>query len=101
MNYLWQPTCSSFAQMAANITVMPGLNPVDLSAVGRVAGDFGWVVEEAHDLPEVAAAWATRNTVAVLLSRDALGSGYGWLDTIELLNLALPGVRLIVCHGFS
>jgi len=86
--------------MAENIIVVPGSVPIDLPALRTVAGDFGWAVDVAHDLSEVAAAQAYGKTVAVLFCRDALGPEYGWLETILRLRLALPQVRLVACHAF-
>jgi len=63
--------------MAENIIVVPGSVPIDLPALRTVAGDFGWAVDVAHDLSEVAAAQAYGKTVAVLFCRDALGLAWG------------------------
>ncbi|MGA2715630.1 MAG: hypothetical protein ABSG41_21230 [Bryobacteraceae bacterium] len=55
----------------------------------------------ADDLSVVTATQTYENTAAVLFHPDALGPGYSWHDAIRLLRLALPGVRVIACHGFS
>lgn len=86
--------------MTENIIVVPGSARVDLTALRAVAGDFGWAVDVAHDLCELAAAQKNRKTVAVLFSRDAVGSGHSWIGTTMKLKLALPQVRLVACHAF-
>jgi hypothetical protein len=87
--------------MTGGITVLPGSARIDLSALRRVAADFGWAVDVAHNLSEAAAAQALRPTVAVLFSSDALGPGNSWIETIRLLRAALPKVRLVACHSFT
>ena len=86
--------------MTDTIIVMPGQASFDFGAVQSVGGEFGWTVGIADDLREVAAAHAYRRTSAVLFHRDAFGSN-SWLDAVRLLKSALPGVRPVVCHGFS
>jgi hypothetical protein len=87
--------------MSDNITVLPGSGHLDLEALSAVAGDFGWAVDTAADLYQVAALQERRDTVAVLFSRDALDPNCSWLETISLLRIALPSTRLVVCQGFS
>jgi len=87
--------------MTENIIVMPGSSRVDLPALQAIAREFGWKVDVAHDLGEVAVAQANRKTVAVLVHRDSLGRGHSWPDTIRLLRRALPEGRVVACHGFA
>jgi hypothetical protein len=79
--------------MAGNIIVMPGSARLDLQALQAVAGEFGWAVRVAKDLREAGSAQT------VLFYRDALGPGCSWLDAVRQLRLALPGARLVACHG--
>jgi hypothetical protein len=79
--------------MPENIILMPGSARVDLLALQTVAGEFGWAVRVADDLREAESAQT------VLFYRDALGPGCSWLDAVRQLRLALPGARLIACHG--
>jgi hypothetical protein len=76
--------------MSSNLVVMPGSKRANLPPLDAVARDFGWTVGA-----------LSGKTVAALISRDALGSGYSWGETLRQLRLALPHVRLITCHGFS
>lgn len=84
-----------------SIVIMPGSNRVELRALRSVAREFGWGVEVAADVGEVATARKRRRPVAVLAFSNALGPGYSWVETIRLLRLTLPNVRLVVCHAFS
>jgi hypothetical protein len=81
--------------MAENIIVMPGSARLDLQALQAVAGEFGWAVSVVGDLREAVSART------VLFYRDALGPGCSWLDAVRRLKRALPGVRLIACHGLA
>lgn len=81
--------------MAENIIVMPGSARLDLQALQAVAGEFGWAVKVVGDLRDAASART------VLFYRDALGPGCSWLDAVRRLKGALPGVRLIACHGLA
>jgi hypothetical protein len=94
-------TCFTMACMPDSITVVPGLGRIDLSVLSAVAGDFGWSVDVAKDLYQVASIQESRKTVAVLFSRDALAPNCSWRETISLLRLALPNTRLVPCRGFS
>jgi hypothetical protein len=76
--------------MDSNLVVMPGSKRVNRHLLDTVARDFGWTVGA-----------LSGKTVAALVSRDSLGSGYSWCETLRHLRLALPHVRLITCHGFS
>jgi hypothetical protein len=87
--------------MTDNIIVMPGSTRPDLLALQTVAGEFGWVVDIAHDLGEIAEAQADRKTVAAFFHRDFLGREYSWVEAIRRLRLTLPEVRVIACHGFA
>ncbi|MGA2716053.1 MAG: hypothetical protein ABSG41_23385 [Bryobacteraceae bacterium] len=86
--------------MTNNIVVMPGPACFDLVTLHSVAKEFGWAVDVADDLREVAAAQAHRRTIAVLFHRDALGS-CSWIDAVRLLRSALPEARPVACHGFA
>jgi hypothetical protein len=87
--------------MTDNIIVMPGSTRPDLQALKAVAGEFGWGVDIAHDLGEIAGAQADRKTVAAFVHRDFLGREYSWVEAIRRLKLTLPGIRVIACHGFA
>ena len=81
--------------------VMPGSDWFDLPVLQTVAGQFGWDVDVANDLPELAKASPCRKTVAILLHHDALGPGYSWHELIMLLTRTLPDVRVVACIGFQ
>jgi DNA-binding NtrC family response regulator len=83
--------------MASNLIVMPGTRRINFSVLQAVAGNFGWMVGSSSDTGEVTAS----EPVAALVSRDALAPGQTWAETLRQLRLALPGIRLITCHGFS
>jgi hypothetical protein len=91
----WHSTCLRHNIMAADIIVMPGFAQLDLQALQAVAGEFGWAVRVAEDLREAGSAQT------VLFHRDALGSGCSWLDAVRQLKQALPGARLVACHGLG
>ncbi len=83
------------------VVIVPGSNRVDLRALRSLAREFGWGIEVAADICEVAAAQKRWKPVALLFFSDSLGPGYSWVETIRLLRRTLPGVRLVACHGFS
>jgi len=83
------------------ITFLPGARRVNTGPLESVAREFGWVVDRATDLREIAALRKWRRPVALFVFRDALGPDYSWLEAIRLLRLTLPDVRLIACHEFS
>ncbi len=87
--------------MANDVVFMPGSKQIQLSALQAAAKDFGWVVNVSRDVCKIAAAQASRKTVAVLFCCDTLGRGYSWIETIRLFRRALPEARLLPCHGFS
>jgi len=92
--------------MTDKIIVMRGSACIDAEVLGAVAREFGWAVETAGDLREIAAAQASRATgrpaepAAVLFHRSAFGS-CSWLEAVRQLSLALPRVHPIACHGFA
>lgn len=87
--------------MTGNVLVVSGSGRVDLRMLDKVARDFGWAIETAHDISDAAVARANRNIVAVLFCRDALNAESSWLETIRRFRRALPAVRLIACSEFS
>jgi len=87
--------------MASNIIVVPGLGDLDLTSLNRVAVDFGWAVQVAHDLRQAVGMWAQPGTVAVFANHDAVGAGFSWLDIVRLLIRTMPDARVVVCHGFG
>jgi len=86
--------------MINNIVVMPGPACFDLVTLQSVAKEFGWAVEVAEDLREVAAAQANRRTIAVLFHREAFGY-CSWIDAVQRLKFALPEARAVAFHGFA
>jgi hypothetical protein len=87
--------------MPENITLMLGTARLDLPLLRAIAGEFGWVVNEARNLREASSPGLQGGTAAVLFHRDALGHDHSWLDAVRLIRTALPDVRLIACYGFS
>lgn len=83
-----------------NLIVMQGSTRFDLPVLEHVAGEFGWAVKVINALSDVAGQ-KEGTTAAVLFYRDACGPDCSWPDAIRLLSLALPGVRLVACHGFT
>jgi hypothetical protein len=97
----WTYACGCFRQMASNIIVVPGLGDLDLTTLNGVAGDFGWIVQVAHDLRQTVEMWAQPGTVAVFANHEAVGAGFSWLEIVRILRRTLPEGRLVVCHGFG
>ena len=87
--------------MASTIVVVPGLGDLDLTTLYGVAGDFGWIVQVAHDLRQTAELVAPLSTVALFATHDAVGAGFSWLEILGLLRRTLPDIRVVVCHGFG
>jgi hypothetical protein len=83
-----------------NLIVMQGSARFDLPVLERVAGEFGWAVKVIHTLSDVAPQ-REGTTAALLFYRDACGPDCSWHDAVRLLSLALPGIRLVACHGFT
>ena len=65
-----------------------------MSALRAVSAEFGWDVQTDPLADGVA-------PKALLLQRDAFGSGYSWLDVVHVCRSKMPEVRLILCHGLS
>jgi hypothetical protein len=84
-----------------NLVVMPGSARFDLQILESVSGEFGWPVKVLNGQPDVAEAQQHGASAGVLFYRDALGPGCSWLDAIRILRVALPGVHLVACHGFT
>jgi hypothetical protein len=83
------------------VVVMPGSMPVGLPMVRAIADDFGWKVEVALTLDEVARLRDDSKPLAVLCQEDSLGRSRPWVETIRAFKSAVSDVRLIACHGFS
>jgi hypothetical protein len=83
------------------LIVLPGLTEFHIPAVPAIASEFGWAVETATDLRHAVGIHADRGAAAVFFHREAFGQQCSWVDALSLLAAALPGARLIPCHGFS
>ncbi len=83
------------------LAVMPGLSGIFLPTLSAVAREFGWKVESVSDLSHAIDLSQTHGVAAIFFHRDAFGPQCSWTDALELLATALPGARLIPCHGFS
>jgi hypothetical protein len=87
--------------MIADIVALTGSEQLDLHTLRAGARQFGWEFEATNDLGEVIEWQSKRRTLALFFDLPALGPGYTWVDAVRRLRQALPGVRLIVCHGIS
>jgi DNA-binding NtrC family response regulator len=87
--------------MFDSIVVMPGLARIDLTVLEAAAKEFGCSVTVANSLNELAARQTAGKTLAVIFHRGALGAGCSWSQSLRILNRAIPGVRLIACHGYA
>jgi DNA-binding NtrC family response regulator len=87
--------------MADRIIVMPGSGQFDFARLRAAATEFGFNVETAGDVRELAADRDSGNIAAVLFHRDVFGPRCSWLDALQLLESELPGVRLVASHRFA
>ena len=87
--------------MFDSIVLMPGFVRVDLTVLEAAAREFGCSVAVAASLSELAACQVGKQTLAIIFHRGALGAGCSWTHAIRSLNRAMPGVRLIACHGYA
>ena len=86
--------------MWTNIIVMPGSARIGLKLLRSAAREFGCNIAVAGGLRE-AMGMSGGGTVAVIFHRDALSVDCSWTDTIGRLKVALPGIKLIACYGYS
>lgn len=87
--------------MADSIVVMPGSARLDFSPIAKVAGEFGWNVRIDSQGSETQRGAPDRDTMAVLLCRDAFGPGVSWREAITLLRITVPDAPVIALHGFA
>jgi hypothetical protein len=100
-----------FSWMTEAIILMPGqgesdrpelhLAGLDLEMLHSVAAEFGWQIGIVGNLREAAARQACDKTVAAILHGGDLNKRCSWPDACRRLKPALPGVRVIACHGIA
>jgi hypothetical protein len=83
------------------LIVFPGLSQFHIPALPVIAEEFGWAVETVTDLRQAMAIHSDVSAAAVFFHREAFGPDCSWTDALRVLSAALPGTRLIPCHGFS
>jgi hypothetical protein len=84
-----------------NIVLMAGSACFDIPRLRQQAAALGFRLQAVDELREAVLSQTRSPIAAVLFHRDAFGPRCSWFDALRLLREALPGVRLIPCHGFS
>jgi hypothetical protein len=87
--------------MFDSIVVMPGAARINLRVLENAAVEFGCSVRVVNTLTDLTKSQSDFKSLAVIFHREALGIGCSWAQAIQLLNRAMPGVRLIPCHGYG
>jgi hypothetical protein len=85
--------------MAQETVVIAGNLRVEHLALDHLAAEFGWSLEQARSVPDVAELNAGRNLVAVLFSPRNLG--LPWEQALRAVLDAAPRALPILCHGFA
>lgn len=81
------------------VVVLGNPSAVETHAFEKLAPEFGWSVEVAHDLSQLSEFSAAANVVAVFFEANKLG--LPWEDALRLVREAAPQALLVPCHRLS